>query len=139
MMRLATDDTDATLLLTEPLEETWPAEADMILSAMRAGSRPAVDRRGKDRREIRCRADLRLFAHSPLSAPIALYTRDVTPAGIGFITQQRLALGYSGLVRVCVDHENVITAACRVYRCREAIGGWYEGALHFTKRQPDLS
>ena len=146
MMRLVTDDTDTDLPpLVAEAEPTaaaaaeWPAEVDMILSAMdAAAARPHDDRRAAQRRTRRAKADLRLYAQNPLDPAIALYTRDVSATGIGFITKERLPLGYNGLIRIHLEGGENFTAACSVYRCREAIGGWYEGALHFTRRQADL-
>ena len=142
MMRLVTDSfvpETAPAAAPPAAAEERPAEVDLILSAMDAAKRPGpVDRRAAARRTLRVRADLRLFAHDPLNPPIALYTRDVSATGIGFITKDRLPLGYNGLVRLTIESGETITAACNVYRCREAIGGWYEGALHFTNRQPDI-
>ena len=147
MMRLVTDDfvpetvpaTDAAAAAVTGAADAWPAEVDMILSAMDAAKRPDTqDRRAAVRLPHRVRADLRLFAHDPLNPPIALYTRDVSATGVGFITKDRLPLGYNGLVRITSASGNVVTATCSVYRCRESINGWYEGALHFAQRQPDL-
>ncbi len=142
MMRLVTDSfVPETVPATEaaPAAEAWPAEVDLILSAMDAAKRPDThDRRQAVRRSHRVRADLRLFAHDPLNPPIALYTRDVSATGVGFITKDRLPLGYNGLVRLTSESGQVVTAACSVYRCRQSVGGWYEGAVHFAQRQPDL-
>lgn len=143
MMRLVTDDfVPETVPAAGSNADTvcdWPVEAELILSAMDAVPRPPTDdRRAAARRSHRVRAELRLYAHDPMSPPIVLYTRDVSAGGIGFITKERLPLGYNGLVRLTGSGGDVVTAVCSVYRCREAIGGWYEGALRFTNRQPDL-
>lgn len=147
MMRLVTDDTDTDLppLVAEatpldPAAAEWSAEVDMILSAMdAAAARPNDDRRAVQRLTRRAKADLRLYAQNPLDPPIELFTRDVSATGIGFITKERLPLGYNGLIRITLDGGDSFTAACSVYRCRETIGGWYEGALHFTRRQPEMA
>lgn len=142
MMRLVTDDDDTDLMpLTAEapaVPDGWPAEVSMILSAMDMAERPDVDRRAAGRRSHRARADLRLYAHDPMNPPAELFTRDVSPMGLGFITRNPLPLGYNGLVRLTLADGEVVTASCSIYRCREAVGGWYEGALHFTQRQPDL-
>ncbi|HEX8322662.1 MAG TPA: PilZ domain-containing protein [Tepidisphaeraceae bacterium] len=146
MMRLVTDEADYDYMPpafelhpAAPASVEWSAEVDMILSAMDAAAvRPAGERRSGGRRGLRARADLRLYAHDPAEPPITLFTRDVNATGVGFITQNPLPLGYNGLVRITVGNGETITASCSVRRCREAIGGWYEGALHFTSRQPNL-
>lgn len=144
MMRLVTDDTENDTLTLPVIDEAekvsdedFPGEAEMILSAMDAAAvRPAVDRRTGSRRGSRGVADLRLYAHGDDAPPMKLYTRDISSTTVGFITQDRLPLGYNGLVRITLnDGGDVITASCQVYRCRPAVGGWYEGALHFTRRR----
>jgi hypothetical protein len=114
----------------------WPPEVDLILSAMDAAyPRRTNDRRGSVRTSYRARAELKLFADHPLDAGTILYTRDVHERGIGFITQERLPLGYGGIVELTLDTGRRIRAHCTVYRCRQAINGWFEGALHFTAPQ----
>lgn len=142
MMRLVTDEIDTTPLIAEESAHEfaeWPAEVDMILSAMdAAAAHPAIDRRGSSRHARRAKADLRLYAQNPLDPPIELFTRDISATGVGFITKERLPLGYNGLIRIQLDDGETFTASCSVYRCREAIGGWYEGAIHFSRRQPTV-
>lgn len=121
---------------TPTLAPDWPPEADLILSAMDAAHpRRGNDRRGSNRTTYRARAELKLFADHPLDAPTMLYTRDVHDRGIGFITQERLPLGYGGIVELTLDTGRRLRAHCTVYRCRQAINGWFEGALHFSSPQ----
>lgn len=112
--------------------EHWPAEVDMILSAMEAAGAVSADRRDGDRSPHHTRAELRLFAHDPLSLPTPLFTRDISPTGIGFITKDRLPLGYGGVVSFVQEDGTKIAMACTIFRCRPLINGWFEGALHFT-------
>lgn len=119
-----------------PTAPDWPPEVDLILSAMDAAyPRRGNDRRGSARTSYRARAELKLFADHPLDAPTVLYTRDVHERGIGFITQERLPLGYGGNVEITLESGRRIRAHCTVYRCRQAINGWFEGALHFSTPQ----
>ena len=144
MMRLVTEEcsnNDKLPAEAAPQNPAWPIEVDMILSAMEAARTDASDlsdRRKHPRATRRVQAELQLFAHNPLQPPIQLYTRDISASGIGFITRERLTLGYNGLVAIHLNEKETITAQCNVYRCREAINGWYEGALAFTVEQPTL-
>lgn len=146
-MRLVTDESFANETTTAPLtapdaaaDTLWPREVDLILSAMEAGVNDAVVcRRQSVRRPHRVRAELSLFAHGPLVPPIVLYTRDVTPEGVGFITKERVTLGYNGMIKLVDPEGRVLSAQCGVYRCREAINGWYEGSLTFAVEQPSLA
>lgn len=143
MMRLVTDSNDYDYMPPAPASEeeadAWPGEVEMILSAMDAARcRQGQERRASARRNHRAKADLRLYAYDPAMPPVELFTRDVSATGLGFITKKRLPLGYNGLVRITLEDGQTVTAACNVYRCRETIGGWYEGAVHFTVRQPNL-
>lgn len=116
--------------------EDWPVEVDLILSAMDAAyPRAGKERRSRSRNSYRTCAKLRLFAHDPLSPPVLLYTRDLHERGIGFITRQRLPLGYGGIVQLTLENGHVLSAHCTIYRCRPAINDWFEGALHFSTPQ----
>lgn len=114
----------------------WPAEVDLILSALEAGRGLSTgNRRGASRTQQRMRASLRLFSDLPDTDPWTLYTRDVNARGIGFITRHRLPLGYGGMVRVTLPDGTDLEAHCTLLRCREAATGWYEGALYFNRPQ----
>ena len=111
----------------------WPAEVDLILSAMRAGGTTWLDQRRRQRIPYRVRSQLTFNADRSRSA--TLYSRDVDPHGMGFITQEPLALGYGGTATFLSPAGKSISVACTVTRCREAVRGWYEGALTFTRSQ----
>ena len=79
--------------------DDWPAEVELVLSALEAAARrarrpPAVTRACRHR----VPAELRLFSDTPGSAPWRLYTRDVSIRGVGFVTRDRLPLGYGGMI-----------------------------------------
>ncbi|HMO26771.1 MAG TPA: hypothetical protein PKB10_10920 [Tepidisphaeraceae bacterium] len=114
----------------------WPAEVELILSAMDAAGPASRDRRLLARLPYRVRAELELYSADPDDPPIVLYTRDVDPRGIGFITATRLPLGYGGQVRVFAPDGTKPVIACTVTRCREAAPGWFEGAIYFNRSQP---
>lgn len=114
----------------------WPAEADLIISALeagRAGGRP--DRRASSRVSYRVPAILRLFSDLPETDPWTLYTRDIDAKGVGFITRHRLPLGYGGMIRLPLPNGDFLEAHCTLLRCREAAPGWFEGALYFNREQ----
>ena len=127
--------------LKEPLqlklapEPTWPAEVDLILSAMEAAEGIAPERREHGRLPYRVRADLRLFSDIAGTDPWTLYTRDVNARGLGFITPHRLPLGYGGTVDLMTPRGRKLRVHCTLFRCREAVKGWYDGALYFNREQ----
>ena len=117
----------------------WPPEARLILSAIQAGEgASARDRRDNDRTAHQVRALLRLFSDPDGSAPWPIYTRDVTARSAGFITPHRLPLGYGGIVDLASTTGQVISAHCTLFRCRQTVQGWYEGALSFHRPQWEL-
>jgi hypothetical protein len=128
----------------ETAAEEWPAEARMILSAIQAADPgpPAglagTERRGKPRYEYQVRAFLRLFSDPDGSAPWKLYTRDASARSLGFITPHRLPLGYGGVVELPGPEGQSVSAHCTLFRCRQTVSGWYEGALSFHRLQPVL-
>ena len=117
-----------------PAVAHWPAQVELILSAMDA-ARPPDERRSAGRTPYRVRAELRLFSDPPDAPPWMLYTRDVDARGVGFITPHRLPLGYGGHIELFTPRGVRQRIACTLFRCREAAPGWYEGALYFNRDQ----
>jgi hypothetical protein len=117
----------------------WPQEAGMVLTALEAGSWKD-ERRRHPRTAYRVKALLWLFADTPGAPARILYTRDVDHRGIGFVTRDRLPLGYGGIVRLVGPNtpSKILSISCTLYRCRLAAPGWYEGALHFNRDQADF-
>jgi hypothetical protein len=133
---------------TAPADELWPPEVDLILSAMEVahadappGARDphaelaAPERRHGGRTSYRVRAALRLFSDAPGDGPWSLYTRDVDRRGMGFITPHRLPLGYGGTVELYAPSGRKMIVPCTLFRCRQTVQGWYEGALYFNREQ----
>ncbi|HVT90273.1 MAG TPA: hypothetical protein VHD56_15585 [Tepidisphaeraceae bacterium] len=118
-----------------PATDQWPPEVNMILSAMEITPHPNADQRKGVRLSYRVRAQLRLFVDGTDVSPWTLYTRDVDTRGVGFITPHRLPLGYGGVVELLSPKGKKVTIDCTVYRCRQAVPGWYEGALYFNREQ----
>lgn len=115
-------------------DQSWPAELDFILSALEAGQSGRRNQRMASRKMYRVKAALRLFADGPLEARI-LYTRDVSRRGLGFISQHRLPLGYGGILELPAPDGRMLRIDCTLLRCREAVRGWYEGAVYFNREQ----
>ena len=128
-----------------PADELWPPEVDLILSAMEAAQAEgpadphaelsAPERRHRGRTPYRARAALRLFSDAPGEGPWSLFTRDVDRRGMGFITPHRLPLGYGGTVELHAPGGRRVTIPCTLFRCRQTVQGWYEGALYFNREQ----
>ena len=121
-------------------ENAWPAEVELILSALDVGSaqRAGPERRRRVRRSYRSLAELKLFSDQVDARPWVLYTRDAHARGMGFITPHRLPLGYGGKLTVTTPQGNSVKVHCTLTRCREAAPGWYEGALSFNREQVDF-
>lgn len=119
-------------------DNEWLAEAELIMSALEAAAAPAGafdNRRRHPRRRYRVVADLRLFSDNPGSPRWRLFTRDVSVRGLGFITRERLPLGYGGILELPAPQGQLVTISGTLSRCREIGNGWYEGALHFNRDQ----
>ena len=125
----------------------WPAEVDLIISALAAGedrgqslaatvTGALVGHRQLPRMNYRVLADLRLFSDPSDKEPWTLFTRDVSPRGLGFITSHRLPLGYGGTVELPTPDGHTIEVNCTLLRCREVAPGWFDGALYFNREQP---
>jgi hypothetical protein len=119
----------------EILPDHWPAEVDLIISALEAAGDAHDNRRQHPRRPYRVMADLRLFSDPQTFAPWRLYTRDVSARGLGFITPHRLPLGYGGTVQLTSPAGRMMSINCTLFRCRDIGGGFFEGALYFNREQ----
>jgi len=133
---------DADTPATTAGAETWPAEVDLIISALAAGedrakgsASPVIRRRDVPRISYRVLADLRLYSDAHHEGSWRLYTRDVSVRGLGFITPHRLPLGYGGTLELPAPDGRVIAVNCTLLRCREVASGWYDGALYFNREQ----
>jgi hypothetical protein len=129
------------MTLTQPVqiapavEPPWPPEVDLILSAMEAAEGAHDERRDHQRQPYRALAKLRLFSDAPATEAWTLYTRDANARGLGFITPHRLPLGYGGWIEMLTPSGRRTRIHCTLFRCREAVKGWYDGALYFNREQ----
>lgn len=111
-----------------------PAELDFILSALEAGQTNRHHQRAAARKSYRVRAGLRLFADGPQEMR-ELYTRDVSRRSLGFVCRHRLPLGYGGILELPAPDGRLLRIDCTLLRCREAVRGWFEGAVYFNREQ----
>ena len=114
-----------------PAERT---EVEFIMSALDAAGF-SLDRRKSVRHRYRVRGMLQLFSEMEAGERTPLYSRDITPKSLGFVTRRRLPLGYGGLLEVPDPHGLLLSIDCTLLRCREISPGWYEGALYFNREQ----
>jgi len=114
--------------------EEWPKELDFVLSALEAGSSGHEQRRGA-RVPYRVVGFLKLYSDLEGAPARAIYTRDVCPRSLGFVTKHRLPLGYGGVVELVDKNGERVQLDCTLLRCREAAPGWFEGAMYFNRRQ----
>jgi hypothetical protein len=121
-----------------PITRDFPAQVELILSAIETGQFSPRERRCVGRAPYRVEAMLRLFSDAPGAPAWKLFTRDANGRGVGFITPHRLPLGYGGLIDLAGPDGICRTIPCTLLRCRQAAPGWYEGSLYFNRYQPDF-
>ena len=114
-----------------------PAEVEFILSALEAGNATvkANGRRRAERMVYHVPASLKLYSDPAGALPWQIFTRDVNPQGLGFLTRHRLPLGYGGILMVTTPQGAAIKIDCTLVRCREAVQGWFEGSMYFNREQ----
>lgn len=113
-----------------------PPEVHLIISAMEAaGSNHWKERRGPTRWPFRTLARLYLFSDEPGTSPWTIYTRDANARGLGFVTTLPLPLSHGGWVELIDSTGEHRSIHCTLSRCREAVKGWFEGALLFNREQ----
>ena len=116
-------------------DKEWLAEAELIISALEACAPASDDRRRHPRRRYHVIGDLRLFSDAPGTPRWRLFTRDVSVRGVGFVTRDRLPLGYGGIIELPGPNGRLLSIQGTLFRCREIGNGWYEGALYFNREQ----
>lgn len=116
--------------------DAWPADVDLICSAMDAARAPGDrQRRRESRRPHRVIAHLQIHGEH---APVRIYSRDCDPTHFGFIVERPLPLGFRATLEFAAPDGSLMSATCTVQRCRECVPGWFEGALAFFKPIPAL-
>jgi hypothetical protein len=116
-------------------EPAVPPEAEMVISALEAAGGKHDDRRRHPRRRFRAVASLHLFSDAAGTPLWKLYTRDVSVRGVGFVTRDRLPLGYGGLLEIPGPSGRMMSVNGTLFRCRDIGNGWFEGALYFNREQ----
>jgi len=118
-----------------PDQRELEAEARFILSALEAAGPVTVEGRGTCRVRYRVEAKLRLVTDPPQDPPRRVYTRDITPHSLGFISPVAVPLGSNARLDLPASDGSVDTIACQVIRCREMIHGWFDGAVNFREEK----
>ena len=122
--------------------DEWPAEVELIISALDAGDGAASDthdnRRRHPRMPYRVIADLQLFSDQPGSAHGGSIPAMSRRTGLGFVTPHRLPLGYGGVVQLPSPAGRPVSVNGTLFRCREVGNGWFEGAPVLQPRAVDL-
>jgi hypothetical protein len=115
--------------------ELIPPDVALVMSALEAGGARQPNRRNGPRYRYRVLATLRLFSDQQSTPPWLLYTRDISPRGLGFVTAHRLPLGYGGVIELPGPAGEPVSVHCTLLRCREAAPGWFEGSVYFNREQ----
>jgi len=110
-------------------------EAQFILSALEAAGPLELERRARCRVRYRVEAGLQLLADDADEAPRRIYTRDMTPLGIGFVTHDPLPLGAGANLLLPASTGGADMVACNVTRCREIVNGWFDCAVSFKEEK----
>jgi len=115
-----------------------PPEVSLVMSALEAGRHGrTVDRRAGRRRSLRVAATVRLYADAD-RPPVVVYTRDVGGRNVGFLTRERLPLGYGGTIELPGPAGDPVRVACVLLRCSPSAPGWYDASAAFNRLQPQF-
>jgi hypothetical protein len=120
--------------VTQSVEEL-ERQAEFILSALDAGQYRRTERRHAPRVRYRVRGTIRLYSEPDGADPKIIFTRDVCPRCLGFVTPHRLPLGYGGILELQDPDGNQIRLDCTLLRCHETVDGWFEGSVYFNRTQ----
>ena len=127
---------DAVAAETKQAKDAVPQDARFVISVLNGEQRCAGhDERRRFRREsFVAPAELEVLGDA---APprTAIYTRDASRWGVGFVTQRPLPVARDATLRIWIGGEMLMVRSC-VLRCREAAPGWFEGAVLFYHEEP---
>ena len=113
-------------------DEKWPADVREILARL-DGSFPKMH----DRRIIpRWLFHAEGFLTIDHSARHQLWTRDINPWNVGYVSREPLSVASHGTLRLEIPGDEVLVVSAQVKRSREFELGWYEGYLNFMETVP---
>ena len=121
-------------VVSENIEELT-RQAEFILSALDAGGHRRPERRHAPRVRYRVTGSLRLYSEGEEAQGKVVFTRDVCPRCLGFVTPHRLPLGYGGVLEIEDSEGTLVQLDCTLLRCHETVNGWFEGSVYFNRTQ----
>jgi hypothetical protein len=114
-----------------------PADAQFVISVLNGERTPAHDDRRRYRRHpFVAAAEIEVLGDAAPPRQ-AVYARDASPWGVGFVSQHPLPVGRDATLRIWVAGEMLMLRTC-VLRCREVLPGWFEGAALLYSEEPRL-
>ncbi len=126
-----------------PVPADWPLEVRAVFEAL---SRPApVERERRAKARTPCRGTARVWFLTPAQQPSSktpapIYLRDFCPGAVSFLTQTWLTpellvdLEMPAADGACDGAPKLVR--CRVHRCRQFRGDWFEGVLRVVPAEP---
>jgi hypothetical protein len=118
-------------------QEAWPADVELIMSALEAAW-AGDEHRTTTRRRLRVPAYAKLLAEMHTNRQVVVYTRDCGPRHVGFLTDAVLPLGYGLILTLKTPEGVLLEAAGVVHRCRECVPGWFEGSISLNRPVNEL-
>ena len=117
--------------------DAWPADVDLICSAMDA-ARGVDDRQRRTDARRPHRVIARLQVHGQAAA-VRVYTRDCSASHLSFLCETPVSMGQGGTVEFSGPDGSLIASRGVVQRCRECVPGWFEGVVRFGRLIPTLA
>ncbi|HTL29821.1 MAG TPA: hypothetical protein VL282_11385 [Tepidisphaeraceae bacterium] len=109
--------------------ETWPSDVRDLLERLDQAFPKLHDRRVIPRWAFHVAA----FLTIEHAARHQIWTRDINPWNVGFVSRESLTSGATGTLRFEVPGGQIIVVAGQVKRSREFQTGWFEGYINFLQ------
>ncbi len=115
----------------------WPAEAREMMSRLNDSFPPLMERRRIPRR--RYRVEAQVVFPSGGEEPVYIYTRDVNPWSLGFITPHALPAYEHVTLHMPNEHGETMRIRCMIRRCKAFAPGWHQGVIDFEREYPEFA
>jgi hypothetical protein len=116
----------------------WPAEAREMMSRLNDSFPPMMERRRIPRKRYRVEARVALVHAEADAQEMKLYTRDINPWALGFISPHALPAYEHAIIHMPGEDGTILRIKCLIRRCRSFAPGWHQGVIDFEREYPEF-
>jgi hypothetical protein len=119
--------------------EPWPPEAREMMSRLSDSFPPMMERRRIPRKRYRVEASIVLLHGKQDEQDMKLYTRDINPWALGFISPHALPAYEHAMVQMPGMDGRMLRIKCLIRRCTSLEAGWFQGVIDFEREYREFA